>query len=59
MSKFSGALQLTDLDDFITPSQECIKPVEMKVSKSKTGSKITIQDDGYYETSEVDCRISA
>eukprot|EP01135_Chromosphaera_perkinsii_P001478 Nk52_evm7s179 gene=Nk52_evmTU7s179 len=24
---FSGALKLTDLDDFITPSQECIKPV--------------------------------
>lgn len=53
MAKFSGALQLTDLDDFITPSQECIKPVEIKTSKSKTGSKITIQDDGYYETSEV------
>lgn len=53
MAKFSGALQLTDLDDFITPSQECIKPVEIKTTKSKTGSKITIQDDGYYETSEV------
>lgn len=53
MSKFSGALQLTDLDDFITPSQECIKPVEIKTTKSKTGSKITIQDDGYYETSEL------
>lgn len=23
MSRFSGALQLTDLDDFITPSQVC------------------------------------
>ncbi|CAO1413569.1 unnamed protein product [Diamesa hyperborea] len=45
MSGFSGALQLTDLDDFITPSQECIKPVEV-AKKSKTGSKITIQDDG-------------
>ncbi|KAJ6648935.1 putative cytosolic Fe-S cluster assembly factor [Pseudolycoriella hygida] len=53
MAKFSGALQLTDLDDFITPSQECIKPVEIKTSKSKTGSKITIQDDGYYETTEL------
>lgn len=48
---FSGALQLTDLDDFITPSQECIKPVEIK--KSNTGAKIKIQDDGYYETSSV------
>ena len=34
---FSGVLQLTDLDDFITPSQECIKPVkvEKKVATSK------------------------
>lgn len=53
MSRFSGALQLTDLDDFITPSQECIKPVEIKSTKSKTGSKITIQNDGYYETTEL------
>lgn len=50
MSGFSGALQLTDLDDFITPSQECIKPVEIK--KSKTGSKITIHEGSYFETSE-------
>ncbi|XP_053695129.1 probable cytosolic Fe-S cluster assembly factor CPIJ010948 [Sabethes cyaneus] len=48
MSRFSGALQLTDLDDFITPSQECIKPVEIKTNKTKTGSKITIQEDGSY-----------
>lgn len=48
MSRFSGALQLTDLDDFITPSQECIKPVKIETNKSKTGSKITIQDDGSY-----------
>ncbi|XP_058814621.1 probable cytosolic Fe-S cluster assembly factor CPIJ010948 [Topomyia yanbarensis] len=48
MSRFSGALQLTDLDDFITPSQECIKPVKIETKKSKTGSKITIQDDGSY-----------
>ena len=34
---FSGILQLTDLDDFISPSQECIKPVqvEKKVPTSK------------------------
>jgi hypothetical protein len=49
---FSGALQLTELDDFITPSQECIKPVNVK--KSKTGAKISIQEDGsYYESSSV------
>lgn len=46
MSRFSGALQLTNLDDFITPSQECIKPVEIKTGKTKTGSKITIHEDG-------------
>ncbi|XP_068151636.1 probable cytosolic Fe-S cluster assembly factor GK14772 isoform X1 [Drosophila tropicalis] len=52
MSRFSGALQLTDLDDFITPSQECIKPVTIDKTKSKTGAKITVQEDGYYEESE-------
>lgn len=46
MSRFSGALQLTSLDDFIAPSQECIKPVEIrKTGKTKTGSKITIAAD--------------
>ena len=46
---FSGTLQLTDLDDFITPSQECIKPVkiEKKVTTSK-GAKIKIETDGSY-----------
>lgn len=33
--------------------QECIKPVEIKATKSKTGSKITIADDGYYDTTDV------
>lgn len=46
MSRFSGALQLTNLDDFITPSQECIKPVEIKKGKTKTGSRIKIQHEG-------------
>ena len=31
MSKFSGVLQITDLDDFITPSQEGVKPVKVIV----------------------------
>lgn len=50
MSHFSGALQLTDLDDFITPSQECIKPVKIdKQPTTKSGrAKITIQEDGSY-----------
>ncbi|KAI8870663.1 iron hydrogenase [Ramicandelaber brevisporus] len=34
---FSGGLRLTDLNDFITPSQECVKPVESK-KKSKDGA---------------------
>lgn len=64
-SRFSGALQITNLDDFITPSQvvlllfnfiaincmgpslqECIKPIEIQKSKSKTGAKIKIEEDG-------------
>ncbi|KAJ8679882.1 hypothetical protein QAD02_015669 [Eretmocerus hayati] len=47
-SRFSGALQLTNLDDFITPSQECIKPVEIQKNKTQVGSKIKIEDDGSY-----------
>ena len=46
---FSGVLQLTDLDDFITPSQECIKPVKIEkkpVTSSKAGAKIKIEADG-------------
>ncbi len=47
---FSGVLQLTDLDDFIAPSQECIKPV--KVDKKKKGGaggpRIRVGDDGSY-----------
>ena len=31
MSGFSGIVQLTDLDDFIAPSQECVKPVPSAV----------------------------
>ncbi|KAM3961776.1 putative cytosolic Fe-S cluster assembly factor GL21135 [Aphomia sociella] len=50
-SRFSGALQLTDLDDFITPSQECIKPVTIEKKKTKTGAKIKIGEDGYFDIS--------
>uniref|UniRef100_H2YGI4 Nuclear prelamin A recognition factor-like protein n=1 Tax=Ciona savignyi TaxID=51511 RepID=H2YGI4_CIOSA len=46
---FSGALQLTDLNDFIGPSQECIKPVEVKTPVPKKGlSKIKVSNDGSY-----------
>lgn len=51
-SKFSGALQLTDLDDFIGPSQECIKPTQVKktegVKVNKKRNKIKLTDDGSY-----------
>lgn len=52
MAGFSGALQLTDLNDFITPSQECIKPVKVERTAGKVG-KIRIEDDGsYFSVSE-------
>ncbi|KAM3864306.1 cytosolic Fe-S cluster assembly factor narfl [Diretmus argenteus] len=47
-SKFSGVLQLTDLDDFITPSQACIKPVTVEKKKGRSLAKIQIEDDGSY-----------
>nr|XP_057905019.1 cytosolic Fe-S cluster assembly factor narfl [Doryrhamphus excisus] len=47
-SHFSGVLQLTDLDDFITPSQECVKPVKVEKKTGKSVAKIQIEDDGSY-----------
>ncbi|RKP01435.1 hypothetical protein CXG81DRAFT_8111, partial [Caulochytrium protostelioides] len=41
---FSGALILSDLNDFITPSQECIKPVAIK--KRNRAADATGQDGG-------------
>lgn len=40
-------------DFFIYVLKECIKPVTIEKSKTKTGAKITIQEDGYYEETEV------
>lgn len=48
MAKFSGALQLTDLDDFIGPSQECIKPVTIDRQPSHTTGAIRVAEDGRY-----------
>ncbi|XP_060696341.1 cytosolic Fe-S cluster assembly factor narfl isoform X1 [Hemiscyllium ocellatum] len=48
VSQFSGVLQLTDLDDFITPSQECVKPVKVEKKPGKTSGIIRIEDDGSY-----------
>ncbi|KAF6018101.1 NARFL [Bugula neritina] len=47
---FSGPLTLTDLDDFIAPSQECIKPVKVErvPGASKKSGVIKIDDDGAY-----------
>ncbi|KAJ7045532.1 iron hydrogenase [Mycena alexandri] len=54
---FSGALTLTDLNDFISPSQACIKPVEQtnKAPEKQLGAastEIHIDSAGsYYEVS--------
>ncbi|KIJ18899.1 ferredoxin hydrogenase [Paxillus involutus ATCC 200175] len=55
---FSGALTLTDLNDFITPSQACIKPVEQLNAPEDTkepgaaSTEIRIDSTGsYYEVS--------
>uniref|UniRef100_A0A8H7Y3A8 Cytosolic Fe-S cluster assembly factor NAR1 n=1 Tax=Psilocybe cubensis TaxID=181762 RepID=A0A8H7Y3A8_PSICU len=50
---FSGALTLTDLNDFITPGQACIKPVEQKKEERDVGAALTEisidSNGGYYE----------
>ncbi|KXS14501.1 iron hydrogenase [Gonapodya prolifera JEL478] len=53
---FSAGLQLTDLNDYIAPSQACVKPPEPKVAKDpktdvKTPIKIELDDatGSYYE----------
>ena len=53
MSNFSSLLQITDLNDFITPSQDCVKPVTINKSNAPKSAKgrasIKIETDGYYE----------
>jgi iron only hydrogenase large subunit-like protein len=54
-SKFSGALQLTDLNDFITPSQACVRPV--KIDKADTSNIASIEvnnDTGEYFQVNID-----
>ncbi|OAX42262.1 iron hydrogenase [Rhizopogon vinicolor AM-OR11-026] len=58
---FSGALTLTDLNDFLTPSQACIKPIEQanEPEESKVpgaaATEIVIDSGGsYYEVSAND-----
>ncbi|KAJ2475330.1 Cytosolic Fe-S cluster assembly factor nar1 [Coemansia sp. RSA 2131] len=45
---FSGGLRLTDLNDYITPGQECIKPVPVKKSGRSDGSHIQMDTTGEY-----------
>lgn len=49
---FSSALVLTDLNDYISPSQACIKPVEVQkkesaeeVNSMKSKIATTLQND--------------
>jgi iron only hydrogenase large subunit-like protein len=50
---FSSAVILTDLNDFIAPSQACIKPVEApKTTDSNAQLKVT--ENGEYYQVEVD-----
>lgn len=55
---FSRGLTLTDLNDFITPSQACIKPVEEvkpKKAENAASTQIGIDSAGvYYEESQDD-----
>ena len=51
--KFSGAVMLADLNDFIAPGVECIKPVESKrVEKRPADEKglasVRLEEDGTY-----------
>ncbi|KAJ1668328.1 Cytosolic Fe-S cluster assembly factor nar1 [Coemansia sp. RSA 1813] len=50
---FSGGIRLTDLNDYITPGQECIKPVKVKKAEQADGSSIKVGQEGdYYEVSK-------
>ncbi|KAH6571801.1 hypothetical protein BSLG_009220 [Batrachochytrium salamandrivorans] len=50
---FSSAIVLTDLNDFITPSQACIKPAMVKpVSESALTSVQTNEKGNYYEVTK-------
>ncbi|RUS16273.1 nuclear prelamin A recognition factor-like protein [Endogone sp. FLAS-F59071] len=52
---FSGAVVLADLNDFISPSQACIKPVEVKTTRKDNDSQTSIKIDdtgGYYEVTQ-------
>eukprot|EP01103_Thecamoeba_quadrilineata_P018733 TRINITY_DN7316_c0_g1_i1.p1 TRINITY_DN7316_c0_g1~~TRINITY_DN7316_c0_g1_i1.p1 ORF type:complete len:487 (+),score=95.69 TRINITY_DN7316_c0_g1_i1:48-1508(+) len=53
MELFSGALRLTGLDDFLGPSQSCIKPVTTPApTPSSTSQRIERDKTGLYEIDE-------
>ncbi|KAH3758541.1 cytosolic Fe-S cluster assembly factor Nar1 [Pelomyxa schiedti] len=45
---FSIGLRLSDLNDFIAPSQACVKPVNVPKDPSQKRAKIELADDGTY-----------
>nr|CAG4649296.1 EOG090X05AC [Scapholeberis mucronata] len=45
-ANFSSVVMLTDLDDFINPSQECVKPVQTSTPVTSGSAKIQIGEDG-------------
>ncbi|KAG0052315.1 hypothetical protein BGZ83_002754 [Gryganskiella cystojenkinii] len=49
---FSGALTLSDLNDFISPSQACIKPVESTKTSENQGAIKVDNSGSYYEVSQ-------
>ncbi|KAJ2800594.1 Cytosolic Fe-S cluster assembly factor nar1 [Coemansia helicoidea] len=50
---FSGGLRLTDLNDYITPGQECIKPAQVPKTGQGGGSHIKVGQAGeYYEVTK-------
>ncbi|KAG2202105.1 hypothetical protein INT47_008077 [Mucor saturninus] len=50
---FSSALVLTDLNDYIAPSQACVKPVEVSKSETQGPTEIKVDDEGsYYEITQ-------
>ncbi|KAG0333996.1 hypothetical protein BG004_000601 [Podila humilis] len=49
---FSGALTLSDLNDFISPSQACIKPVEVAKTSDTQGSIKVDTSGSYYEVTQ-------
>ncbi len=48
---FSSVLKLTDLNDYITPSQACIKPIET-IKQTDQTAQVIITENEYYQVSK-------